>query len=45
MKEDLLFKVLFDKLYRPKVYEYVTELNTYKQPKIECSTNVEDEME
>ena len=29
--EDLLYKVLFDKYYRPQVYNHV--MNEYKQPK------------
>jgi hypothetical protein len=31
-KEDLLFKVLFDKIYRPKIHSYVLEHSSYKHP-------------
>ena len=31
--EDLLFKVLYDKVHRTQLYNYVTDHGKYKQPK------------
>ena len=31
-KEDILFKVLYDKIYRPQVFSYVTESSSYNVP-------------
>ena len=33
-KEDLLFKVLFDKIQRPKIYQCSCDFNQYKHPNL-----------
>ena len=32
-KENLLFKVLYDKRYRPEIYEEINDRANFKQPK------------
>ena len=29
-------------MYRPKIFEYVTELDAYKHPKIDSNNNMDD---
>ena len=33
-KEDYLFKVVFDKVQRPKIYECCIDFNQYKHPNL-----------